>query len=159
MWWLSRARLARAIDRERIAHAIAAAERETSGEIMVSVAPFFLGSVQRAAERAFDRLGIARTRQRNGVLFFVVPSRRSFVVLGDAGIHGAVGQDFWHAVVHAVSQRIGQGDVTAGLVDGIAEVGRRLAQHFPRDAAHDVNELPDEPDDARVTVRPPKTRR
>jgi uncharacterized membrane protein len=144
--WLQRASFARAVDRERIKRAIEDAERETSGEIMVSVAPFFLGNVQRAAERAFVRLGVSRTRERNGVLFFVVPSRRSFVVLGDEGIHRAVGQEFWHATVAAVSDCIRQHDLTAGLVAGIAEVGHRLAEHFPRDPVHDVNELPDEPD-------------
>ena len=76
-------RFARRIDRERIKRAIQHAERKTSGEIVVSVAPFFLGSVQRAADRAFVRLGVSRTRERNGVLIFVVPSRRSFVILGD----------------------------------------------------------------------------
>lgn len=147
MCWFTQKRLTRAVDRDRITRAIREAERRTSGEVMVSVAPFFIGSVQRAAERAFGRLGVSRTKQRNGVLFFVVPSRRSFVVLGDEGIHRAVGQDFWQAVAQAVSQRIRQGDLTAGLVDGIAEVGRRLAQHFPRDDERDVNELPDEPDE------------
>ena len=68
-------------------------------------------------------------------------------MLGDEAIHRAVGQEFWHAVFRAVSERIRQGDITAGLVAGIAEVGRRLAQHFPR-SANDVNELPDEPDEA-----------
>jgi len=147
MWWLIQKRLTRAIDRERITHAIQEAERRTSGEVMVSVAPFFVGSVRDAADRAFGRLGVSRTEKRNGVLFFVVPSRRSFVVLGDEGIHRAVGQDFWEGVAQAVSQRIRQGDLTAGLVDGIAEVGRRLAEHFPRDDQRDVNELPDEPDE------------
>lgn len=147
MWWLKRKRLTRALDRDRITRAIQEAERRTSGEVMVSVAPFFIGSVQRAADRAFGRLGVSRTKDRNGVLFFVVPSRRSFVVLGDEGIHRAVGQDFWQGVAQAVSQRIRQGDLTAGLVDGIGEVGRRLAHHFPRDAERDVNELPDEPDE------------
>jgi uncharacterized membrane protein len=147
MWRSIQTHLARAIDRERITRAIQEAERRTSGEVMVSIAPFFIGSIQHAASRAFGRLGVSRTRHRNGVLFFVVPSRRSFVVLGDEGIHRAVGQDFWQDVAQAVSQRIRQGDLTAGLVDGISEVGRRLAEHFPRDDERDVNELPDEPDE------------
>jgi uncharacterized membrane protein len=133
------------IDDDRVTRAIEEAERETSGEIVVSVSPFFIGSVERAAERAFARLGVARTRERNGVLFFVVPGRRQLVVLGDEGIHREVGPEFWKHVVDAVSRRFKAGDFTGGLVDGIGEVGRRLAERFPR-REDDVNELPDRPD-------------
>jgi uncharacterized membrane protein len=146
MWWLSRRHFTRAFDSARVKRAIEEAEARTSGEIVVSVAPFFLGSVERAAERAFTRLAVSHTRDGNGVLFFIVPGRRQFVILGDVGIHARVGPDFWRAVADAVSRRFGEGDLNAGLTDGIAEVGRRLAEHFPHDRAHDVNELPDEPD-------------
>jgi uncharacterized membrane protein len=91
-------------------------------------------------------MGVSKTKDRNGVLFFVVPSRRKFVVLGDAGIHDRVGQEFWHRVVAVVSERFREGDFTGGLVRGIEEVGEQLASHFPYDAATDVNELPDDVD-------------
>lgn len=146
MWWLSRKRLAQHFDHAEVKQAIEEAERMTSGEIAVSVAPYFLGNVQRAAERAFVRLKVSRTRHRNCVLFFIVPGRRQFVVLGDVAIHRRVGPDFWEGVAHAVSQRFRTGDMNGGLVDGIQEVARRLAEHFPYDPAGDVNELPDEPD-------------
>jgi uncharacterized membrane protein len=144
MGWMSRLRPKHGLDPERIRRAIEEAEHKTSGEIVVSVAPFFLGNVQRAADRAFDRLGISHTRERNGVLFFLVPWRRQFVVLGDEGIHQKVGQEFWEMLVQAVSRRFKEGDLTGGLVNGIDEVGRRLAVHFPYDPERDVNELPDE---------------
>lgn len=146
MWWLSQKRLARHFDRTRVKHAIEEVERRTSGEIVVSVCPIFIGDVRHAAERAFARLGVARTRHHNGVLFFVVPGRRQFVVLGDVGIHEKVGPTFWEEVVGAVSRRLRTNDMTGGIVEGIEEVGRRLAEHFPYDPARDVNELPDEPD-------------
>ncbi len=141
-----RRRLLRAIDRERLVAAIQAAERQTSGEIRVCVARFFWGDVRRAAERAFARLGMTATRHRNGVLFFVVPSRRRFVVLGDEGIHAKVGPDFWTEVAGEVSERFRKADFTGGLVRGIETVGRELATHFPYDAATDKDELPDDVD-------------
>ncbi len=143
---MSRARLMSAIDRGAIGRAIAAAERRTSGEVRVSVAPLFWGDVRRAAERAFARLGMTQTARRNGVLFFIVPARRRFVVLGDEGIHAKVGQEFWDDVAAAVSERFRRGDFTEGIVDGIGRVGEQLARHFPFDAATDVNELPDDVD-------------
>jgi uncharacterized membrane protein len=146
MWWLSRKRFARGIDGDRVKRAIEEAERGTSGEIVVSVAPFFVGSVLRAAERAFDRLGVTRTRERNGVLLFVVPGRRQLAVVGDEGIHAKVGQEFWERVAAATARRLGQGDTTGALCDGVAELGRELARHFPLRPEGNPNELPDEPD-------------
>jgi uncharacterized membrane protein len=143
---MSHKKLIRIIDREKIKEAIQKAEHRTSGEIRVSVAPFFWGNVHKAAEKAFDRLGMTRTKDRNGILFFVVPGRRKFVVLGDRGIHERVGQEFWHRIVDVVTERFRTGDFTGGLIRGIEEVGEQLAAHFPYDAATDVDELPDDVD-------------
>lgn len=140
---LTRAALLRAIDTQRIEDAIRRAERRTSGEIRVSVSRFFWGDVRRVAERAFARLGMAATRERNGILFFVVPARRRFVLLGDQGIHARVGQDFWEEVAAAVAGHLHDGNFTLGLVHGIEKVGEQLALHFPFDPAADSNELPD----------------
>lgn len=138
--------LLRAIDVARIEDAIRQAERRTSGEIRVSVSGFFWGDVRRVAERAFARLGMTATRDRNGVLFFIVPARRRFVVLGDEGLHARVGQEFWERVAAAVSGHLRDGDFTLGLVRGIEAVGGQLALHFPFDRATDTNELADQVD-------------
>ena len=134
------------IDKDRIRQAIRKAERRTSGEIRVSVSPLFWGDVRTAAEKAFERLGMAATKDRNAVLFFVVPARRKFVVLGDSGIHEKVGQEFWHHIVRTVTARLNQGDFTGGLVAGIEAVGEDLARQFPNRGASDMNELPDDVD-------------
>jgi uncharacterized membrane protein len=143
---MTRKKLLQIIDRDRIKRAIEAAEHHTSGEICVSVAPVFWGSVEKAADKAFTRLGMTRTQAHNGVLFFVVPARRKFVVLGDSGIHDRVGQEFWDSVASAVSERFRAGDFTGGLVHGIERVGQQLATHFPYDPATDKNELSDDVD-------------
>jgi uncharacterized membrane protein len=143
---MTRKKLMQLIDREKIKEAIQKAEHQTSGEIRVSVAPFFWGNVHKAAEKAFTRLGMTRTKDHNGILFFVVPGRRKFVVLGDSGIHERVGQEFWHRIVEVVTERFRTGDFTGGLIRGIKEVGKQLATHFPYDAATDVDELPDDVD-------------
>jgi len=139
-----RATLKRRVDADAVRRAIEEAEGRTSGEIRVSVSTFFWGNVRRTAERAFTRLGMNQTAQRNAILFFVVPSRRAFVVLGDEGIHAKVGQEFWDAVAAAMSARFKAGDFTDGLVHGITEAGRQLAAHFPSQGPRDRNELPDE---------------
>ena len=143
---MTRKQLLRIIDRERIKSAIEAAERRTSGEICVSVAPLFWGSIEKAADKAFGRLGMTHTKARNGVLLFVVPSRRKFVVLGDQGIHERVGQEFWESVAAIISDKFRQGDFTGGLLNAIEKVGEELATHFPYDPTTDKNELSDDVD-------------
>jgi uncharacterized membrane protein len=143
---MTRGQLLRSINNERIRDAIRKAEALTSGEICVSVSPLFWGDVQKAAEKAFVRMGMTRTKDRNGVLFFVVPARKKFVVLGDDGIHAKVGQDFWHHIVGVVLERFKEGDFTDGLVRGITAIGEQLATHFPHEGQRDKNELPDDVD-------------
>jgi len=134
------------VDARRVEQAIREAEAGTSGEIRVSVARFFWGDVAKVAAKAFRRLGMEATRERNGVLIFLVPSRRQFHVLGDAGIHDKVGQAFWDDVAACLAAHFQRGDFTEGLVEGIRLVGERLAVHFPREEGPEQNELPDEVD-------------
>ncbi len=145
---LSRGRrhLLKTIDRERVLEAIRAAERLTSGEIRVSVAPFFWGNVRKVAERAFARLKMTETRDRNGILFFIVPARRRFAVLGDSGIHARVGQEFWDLVAGLLSESFRKREYTEGLVRAIGAAGEKLVAHFPFEGDKDVNELPDDID-------------
>jgi uncharacterized membrane protein len=143
---MSRHKLIKKLDNEKIRGAIAAAEKRTSGEIRVSVAPFFWGRVKPVAERAFRRLGMEKTKQRNGILFFIVPARKRFVVLGDEGIHAKVGQEFWDKIAAAMAECFGKGEFSDGLVGGIEAAAEGLTAHFPYDAESDVNELPDDID-------------
>ena len=133
MLWFTRNKNRRLIDADRVCDAIVAAERCTSAELRVSLAPWFWGSVERAADKAFVRLGMTRTRQRNGVLFFVVPSRRALVVLGDVGIHERFGQALWDELAAIQTDYFARGEFTAGLAASLARAGELLALHFPAD--------------------------
>ena len=146
MSFMSQHKLLEIIDDDRVKAAIAAAEKQTSGEIRVSVSRFFWGGVSHAAGKAFTRMGMRNTKDRNGILFFVVPSRRRFVVIGDQGIHQKVGQDFWEKLVTAMAGDFKTGKFNEGLVRGIEECGPLLAAHFPYQGEKDVNELPDDID-------------
>jgi uncharacterized membrane protein len=143
---LTRSKLKRILDPERVVSAIRDAESACSAEIRVSVSGALWGDPRKRAEKAFARLGMMNTEHRNGVLIYLMPHRRRFAVLGDAGIHAAVGQAFWDSTASAMGERFKSGDFTGGLEHGIAEVGRQLAKHFPPGAGGNPNELPDEVD-------------
>ncbi len=122
------------VDQHRIRAAIAQAERVTDAPIAVSVAPHVKGDLQHAAMRALHRRGLGRARDRNAVHFFVVPSRREFAIVGDAGAHERLGQAAWDHVAATVEQHFRAGDPTGGLVAGIQEIAEHLGRHFPRKA-------------------------
>jgi uncharacterized membrane protein len=110
------------------------------------VARYFWGDVEKAAGKVFRRLGMEHTADRNGVLIFLVPSRKRFAILGDAGIHEKVGQAFWNDASACLASHFREGAFTEGLVEVIHMVGDRLATHFPWAGEGDRNELPDEVD-------------
>ncbi|HEX5000567.1 MAG TPA: TPM domain-containing protein [Terriglobia bacterium] len=143
---MTKGQLIKAVDETRVREAVERAERRTSGEIVVSVSGLFLGDVEKAAHRAFARLGVAQTRDRNGILIFVAPARRRFMVLGDVGIHERVGQEFWNRIAAQLSEHFRRSDFTEGLVRAIESIGEQLGTHFPYDAEGDINELSNDVD-------------
>jgi uncharacterized membrane protein len=131
------------LDHDRIVAAIRDAESKTSGEIRVHVTRRKPADLEAAARVRFEKLGMAKTAERNGVLFYICPGSRQFRILGDAGVHEKCGDEFWKEVAAAMEEKFRRGHFTDGLVEGIAKIGEVLARHFPRGAA-DKNELPDE---------------
>lgn len=134
----------KALDDERIVSAIREAEARSRGEIRVHVAEQETTDPRTEAALVFERLGIADTAERNGVLLFVAPASQSIAVLGDQGAHERCGEAFWTAVVESVRGEFRAGRFTEGIVAGIRAVGDELARHFPRlPGESDTNELPD----------------
>jgi uncharacterized membrane protein len=141
-----RPRVVHGIDLDRVEAAIQSVERLTSGQIRVAVARFyFWGDVRRAADAAFVRLRMDRTRRRNAVLLFVAPRLRRFAVIGDAGIHDRVSDTFWRQISELLQTDLRAGDLTAAIVHAIGDIGDKLAEHFPPDPIGQ-NELPDRVD-------------
>jgi uncharacterized membrane protein len=131
------------LDHDRVVAAIRAAEARSRGEIRVHVARAPVEEPQRAAAALFEKLGMAATAERNGVLLFVAPASQRFAVVGDKGIHEKCGGGFWKDVASAMEEDFRQGRFTDGIVKGVAKAGDALAAHFPR-TGPDRNELSDE---------------
>ena len=132
------------LEEQRVTDAIRAAEGKTSGEIRVFVSSRRLrgADVTRRAAEEFEKLGMTKTSERNGILFYFVPEDRRFAVIGDAGIHEKCGPDFWSEIASAVRARLVSGEFTEAVVEGIRLAGTSLMRHFPI-IPGDRNELPD----------------
>ncbi len=131
------------LDSARVASAIEAAEKRTSGEIRVHIQPKSLGNARGTAERTFERLGMTKTDLRNGVLLFIASEEQQFVILGDTGINEKVPADFWDGITAHLSARFKEGRFTEGVVDTIQQAGEALAGFFPL-ATDDRDELSNE---------------
>ncbi|MBI2095054.1 MAG: TPM domain-containing protein [Candidatus Omnitrophica bacterium] len=128
--------------RQEIVEAIRRAESRTSGEIRVHVAKKCGEDVLGRARKIFMKLGMHRTKQRNGVLIFVALDSRFFAIVGDSGIHHAVGDSFWSGVRDKMAECFRKGGIREGILAGVAGVGEKLERYFPVGSA-DRNELPD----------------
>lgn len=127
----------------RIADAITAAERHTTGEICVHVTPRCRGDVMKRAARTFNRLHLYTTKLRNAVLIFVAYDDRKLAILGDAGINDVVPSGFWDGEVEVLTGYLKAGRPVDGLCEIIAHMGERLSQYFPGER-DDENELSNE---------------
>ncbi len=127
----------------RIADAITAAERHTTGEICVHVTPRCRGDVVKRAKKTFNRLHLYTTKRRNAVLIFVAYEDRKFAILGDTGINDVVPEGFWDGEVKELGLYLKAGRPVDGICAIIARLGDRLSEYFPGER-DDENELSNE---------------
>jgi len=130
-------------DLESLASAVRQAEAKTSAEIRVHLDHTCNEDALPRAIRIFERLGMHRTAQRNGVLIYISVQDHKLAVIGDAGIHERVGEAYWRGLVDAVRERMRQQRSREGLIHAITELGSTLGHHFPR-GPDDRNELSDD---------------
>ncbi len=130
-------------EKNRILEAIREAEKETSGEIRLHLEEKVKEDIYAQAVKVFEKIGMTRTQQRNGVLIFLATGNRKFVILGDKGIDSVVPDDFWEDVVRTMTGYFAGGKFCEGVCEGIKLAGEKLKSHFPY-RKDDVNELPDE---------------
>ncbi|MEM0995170.1 MAG: TPM domain-containing protein [Bacteroidota bacterium] len=128
---------------DQIIAAIRSAERNSSGEIRVHLEAECKGEIVHAARKTFKRLGMQKTKEKNGVLFFLAPERKEFAIIGDEGINQVVPADFWDDIRDLLQAHFRTSDFLGGIVKGVARVGEKLKAYFPYQS-DDENELPDE---------------
>jgi len=130
-------------DLKDVRDAIARAERVTSGELRVHIESRCKEDIMDHSAAMFAELHMHETALRNGVLICLATKDRKFAILGDAGIHLRVGDDFWKRSYDQALPHLKNGEWGLALVGAIDEIGRALAEHFPVQP-DDVNELSDD---------------
>jgi uncharacterized membrane protein len=130
-------------DREKIKSAIEQAEKITSGQIRVFVEDTCKVDVLDRAAHVFRKLKMHHTKDRHGVLIYVSVVDHKYAIIGDAGIHKHVKDDFWNKIKEEMLAHFKEGKIAGGIVHAIHEAGKALAAHFPR-KKNGTNELSDD---------------
>jgi uncharacterized membrane protein len=130
-------------DRLLIKEAVAKAELKTSGEIRICIEDTCPLDVLDRSAYIFKELGINKTKDRNGVLIYVSLDDRKYAIIGDAGIHLHVKQEFWDHVGSEMIALFKQGKLVDGLIHAVMRAGEKLSVYFPYHK-HDKNELSDD---------------
>ena len=126
-----------------VVDAVRVAEKGTSGEIRIHIDGDCPSSALERAEEVFGKLGMHRTKLRNGVLIYLACNTKVFSIIGDKGINDVVPEHFWEDVIDMMSIEFRAGRFTAGLSRGGLMDGEKLPAFFPYQK-DDVNEQPDE---------------
>lgn len=130
-------------EKEDIVQAILNAELDTSGEIRLHVENNCPGDVLDRAAYIFDKLGMKKTAQRNGVLIYLSINHRKFAIIGDVGINAKVPENFWDGIKDEMLINFREAYFTTGLIAAITKTGEQLKMYFPYHK-EDVNELSDD---------------
>ncbi len=131
-----------------IASAIGEAEKTTAGEIRVSIRQKRKWrerkrTIEEIARQEFHLLGMNKTKDRTGILIFLLLEDKKFFILADDGIHTKVKDGTWDEIAKEMSNHFSQKNYRTGIVHGVHSVGMELSKYFPR-KADDTNELPNE---------------
>jgi len=129
-------------EKDKIIAAIREAETNTSGEVRVHLAARVQGDVLSHAKKIFEKIGMARTKDRNGVLIFLALRDKQVVILGDQGIHDKVSGNFWNEEIGLMQSYFRKGEFAVGIAQAVLQVGEKLKTFFPYQK-DDKNELPD----------------
>ncbi len=137
-------RFLEAIDEAAVVEAIRAAERVTSGEIVVYVSRRTPADPVARATRRFRKLGLENTRERNAVMLYFAPRVRKFAVIGDTAVHAICGQAFWDDLAATLSAALHAHQFQQAILIAVKRVGELLATHFPA-TSDNPDELPNRP--------------
>lgn len=120
-------------------------EKITSGEIRVAIKESGSllkrnTSIEKLAEEEFFKLEMDKTRDKTGILIYILLSKRAFYIIADSGIDSKVEQATWDEIRDDIQNQFKLGHYTEGILTGLEEIGMVLSKYFPI-KKDDSNEL------------------
>jgi putative membrane protein len=119
--------------------------------ILLLLPPVYLALLPRRVKRAaayrlateqFVVRGVARKKDRSGILIFVSLAERYARIIADEGVASRTPQAEWQAAIDVLVSHMRHDRIAEGFIAAIGACGDVLAAHFPPEPAG-VDELPD----------------
>jgi len=128
-----------------ITNTIKESEKKTSGEIRVAIKEKrrfidFYQSIRKLAEKEFFQLKMNETRDKTGILIFILLGEKKFYILADEGINSQVDQSTWDKIRNEMEKDFSTQNFSFGIIDCVRKVAAILSLHFPI-KPDDTNEL------------------
>lgn len=128
-----------------ISNKIKEMEKITAGEIRVAIKemkPLLKkkSSILDLAKEEFHKLKMNQTRDKTGILLYMLLKEKQFYILADSGINEKVEQTTWNDLRDKMQIEFKDGHFLEGLLFGIEKVGNILGKYFPI-KPDDTNEL------------------
>jgi uncharacterized membrane protein len=121
-----------------IEHAVQASERQHRAEIRVAIEVTLdlrtRWRVRTARNRALEvlqELDIGSTRERNGVLIYVLLAKRKVEVVADSGFEGRIAEREWQRIATLIEREVLLGHWRDGVLRGIEALTVPLVREFP----------------------------
>ena len=97
------------------------------------------------AMKDFDKLKVWNTKQKTGVLVFLIFEEKYYDIIADEGLFAKIHNDTWDVLEDKLKEEFKAGNYSAGVLHLVNKMGEVLHKDFPtRAGADNINELPDE---------------
>ena len=135
-------------DLTSIQNEIAEVEKNTSGEIRVCFRhkrKLFekKDNLHQIAVKQFHSMGMHKTKNKTGVLIFILFNDKYFDVVADEGIHKKIPDSVWTKFEELLVSEFKREKYTSAIIHVIKRIGETLVKEFPCEDG-DTNELPDD---------------
>ena len=119
-----------------------AVERNTVGEIVLSFRNKKtllekLYSNHELAMKDFERLEVYKTKERTGVMIFLIFEEHYFDIIADEGIYAKIPDETWNKMEEKLKDEFRNKNYSGGVLALIAEMGEVLSREFPTRAGAD----------------------
>jgi uncharacterized membrane protein len=132
---------------DRIAAVIAEVELSTSAEIRVSIReerePHEHETIEELAYKEFSRLRMQETKDRSGILLFILFEDRKYYIYGDEGVHRRSEPHTWDEIATSLHEYFRKGDFEGGIISALHLIKERVHTAMPR-MHDDTDELSNE---------------
>ncbi|MFI5211311.1 MAG: TPM domain-containing protein [Ignavibacteria bacterium] len=121
---------------KEIQRALDGVEKNTSGEIIMSLRSKKtllekLYSHHELALKDFDTLGAANTRERTGIMIFIIFEERYYDIIADEGIYAKISDDVWNKMEKTLKEEFRKQNYSAGILALVKSMGDVLSREFP----------------------------